>query len=206
MKPEIIFEDDEILVVNKPSGWSSQADEKSDESVTRYFESPYIITRLDKRVSGLMILAKNNSAASQVTSSIQANGISKTYYCVVSSSPPQDAGTLIHWLLKDKLKAKVFDREVKGAKKAVLNYQVLYSSERYHLIKVEIETGRFHQIRAQLAYIGCPIVGDLKYGYKRNSPDGSIFLCCGKIEIEGKLIKIDLPAIWAKFGLPLIVE
>lgn len=198
--PEVLFEDSEILIVNKPFGMSSQDDLTETGSVLSYFSNTHPITRLDKRVGGLMVLAKNPASAKKYSEELWNNALYKTYHCVVGVRPKESEATLTHWLKKES-KAKVFSNEVSGAKKATLTYRVLQSSERYHLLRVNILGGRFHQIRAQLAAIGSPIVGDLKYGFKRSSSDGSIFLCCTKIEWENHSVEIELPETWKKYGL-----
>lgn len=196
----MIYEDGEICVIHKPSGLSAQDDSAGSDSVLSRFPGMHCITRLDKRVSGLMILAKNSVAAGLWTRFLQEGAIKKVYHCVVAARPVADSGELIHWIRKE-ARARVFNREEKGSKKAVLHYRVLRSSERYHLLEVQISTGRFHQIRAQLSAIGSPIVGDLKYGYKRSSPDGSLFLSCTKITAGEISLEIPLPEGWKRYGI-----
>lgn len=196
----IISENDEILIVYKAAGVSAQADELEGDAITEIYPNTHCITRLDKRVSGLMILAKNQEAAAKYSELLKKGKIKKKYLCVVAQKPEENSGTLIHWLKKEG-KAKVFDKEVKDSQKAILHYKVLKSSERYHLLEIDIKTGRFHQIRAQLGAYGSPIVGDLKYGFKRSSLDGSIFLSCVAISVENLEIEVPKPEIWEKFGL-----
>lgn len=196
----VVYEDDEICIVNKPPGMSAQEDPAGGDSVLNLFPGMHCITRLDKRVSGLMLLAKNPASAGRWTRYLQEGGIKKIYHCVVAKRPEADSGELIHWVRKE-AKARVFGREEKGSKKAVLNYRVLRSSDRYHLLEVQISTGRFHQIRAQLAAIGSPIVGDLKYGFKRSSPDGSLFLCCTRVMAGDISAEIPLPEGWGRYGI-----
>lgn len=196
----VVYEDGEVYVVSKPSGLSAQEDSTGSDSVLSRFPGMHCITRLDKRVSGLMILAKNPAAAGRWTRYLQEGSVKKVYHCVVAVRPAADSGELIHWIRKE-ARARVFNREEKGSKKAVLHYRVLRSSDRYHLLEVQISTGRFHQIRAQLAAIGSPIVGDLKYGYKRSLPDGSLFLACTKITIGEISAEIPLPEEWKRYGV-----
>lgn len=186
--------------MNKPPGMSAQEDLTGSESLQAFFPGTHCVTRLDKRVSGLMILAKNAVSAGLWTRYLQSGKIRKTYHCVVANRPEPGSGELVHWIRKE-AKARVFDREEKGSKKAVLRYQVVRSSDRYHLLEVEIGTGRFHQIRAQLAAMGSPIAGDLKYGFKRSSPDGSLFLCCTKVTMGEISVEIPLPEAWKKYGI-----
>lgn len=198
--PKVLYEDHEILITEKSFGMSSQEDLTGTESVLSFFSQVHVITRLDKRVGGLMILAKNRESAKKYNQLLLENTIRKIYHCVVAQRPEKEEAVLTHWLKKE-AKAKVFNKEVKDAKKAVLHYKVVQSSERYHLLEVRIETGRFHQIRVQLSAIGSPIVGDLKYGFKRSSPDGSIFLCCTQIQIDKVSVEIPLPQLWKRYGL-----
>lgn len=187
-------------MVNKPPGMSAQDDLTGGDSVVALFPGSHCVTRLDKRVSGLMILAKNEVSAGVWTRYLQSGRIGKVYHCVVANRPDADSGQWVHWIRKE-AKARVSDREEKGSKKAVLRYRVVRSSDRYHLLEVQIETGRFHQIRAQLAFMGSPIVGDLKYGFKRSSPDGSLFLCCTKVSMGDISAEIPLPEGWKKYGI-----
>lgn len=196
----VIYEDEEVYIVHKPSGMSAQEDLSGDDSVLSAFPGTHCITRLDKRVSGLMILAKSEDPARRWTRYLQEGAIQKVYHCVVAARPAADSAELTHWIRKE-AKARVFNREEKGSKKAVLRYRVLRSSDRYHLLEVQISTGRFHQIRAQLAAIGSPIAGDLKYGYKRSTPDGSLFLSCTKITKGDISVEIPLPEEWKRYGL-----
>lgn len=186
--------------MNKPPGMSAQDDLTGGDSVVALLPGSHCVTRLDKRVSGLMILAKNEVSAGVWTRYLQSGRISKVYHCVVANRPEADNGEWVHWIRKE-AKARVSDREEKGSKKAVLRYRVVRSSDRYHLLEVQIETGRFHQIRAQLAFMGSPIVGDLKYGFKRSSPDGSLFLCCTKVSMGDISAEIPLPEGWKKYGI-----
>lgn len=197
----IVYEDAEVYIVNKPPGMSAQEDLTEGDSVPALFPGTHCITRLDKRVGGLMILAKNAASARLWTRYLQEGEIKKSYHCVVANRPEPDSGEWIGWIRREATKARVFDREEKGSKKAVLRYRVLRSSDRYHLLEVQIGTGRFHQIRAQLAAMGSPIVGDLKYGYKRSSPDGSLFLCCTKVMIGNISVEIPLPEGWKRYGV-----
>ncbi|MCD8538860.1 MAG: RNA pseudouridine synthase [Leadbetterella sp.] len=198
--PRVYYEDHEIIIPGKPFGMSSQDDLTGTGSLLQYFPGTHVITRLDKRVGGLMILAKNTVSAEKYTRLLQENLLEKVYHCVIGKRPEKEEETLLHWIKKES-RARVFKEEVRGAKKAVLHYKVVRSSERYHLLEVRISTGRFHQIRAQLAAIGSPIVGDLKYGYKRSTPDGSLFLCCTRIVLAGISVEMPLPEVWGRYGV-----
>ena len=145
-----------------------------------------ITHRLDRPVSGVCVFARTSKALARLNEMFRTAKVQKTYWAVVKDLPPQDEGTLIHWLVRNEQQNKsyAYDHERPNAKRAVLDYQVIAHSERYHLLKVQLHTGRHHQIRCQLAHIGCPIVGDLKYGAPRSNPDGSICLHARQITFE----------------------
>ena len=209
ISPEIIFEDDEILVCVKPSGVLSQKENSNEDSLLELFpDRPllHITTRLDRRVSGLVLLAKKPESAPNLSEQLKQKQIIKKYKAIVGQKPEKESKTLTHWLSKTNSKAKASKIELESAKKAVLTYKVLQSSERYHLLEIALETGRFHQIRCQLAAIGSPILGDLKYGFKRSSPDGSIFLQAYALAFfhpknkELLTFEINPPKVWEKYG------
>jgi 23S rRNA pseudouridine1911/1915/1917 synthase len=213
MEPySIIFEDTEILVVNKSSGISTQPDKNTTHSLleilSEKYPNLYLIHRLDQRVSGLIIFAKTEHSAKQLSKDFQTRNITKKYRAIVANKPTENELKLTHWLLKDAKKnlSKAFNQEVKNSQKSELIYKVLESSERYHLLDIELLTGRFHQIRSQLSAIGSPILGDLKYGYKRSSPDGSIFLQSYHLSLNHPTTKkaiqfeIEMPELWRKYG------
>jgi 23S rRNA pseudouridine1911/1915/1917 synthase len=213
MKPfQIIFEDLEIIVVNKASGIPTQPDKNNTPSLfeilSQKYPNIYLIHRLDQRVSGLVIFAKSEQSAEQLSKDFQTKNITKKYRAIVANKPTKNEAKLTHWLLKDAKKnlSKAFNQEVKNSQKSELIYKVIQSSERYYLLDIELLTGRFHQIRSQLSAIDCPILGDLKYGFKRNSPDGSIFLQSYQLSInhpatkEAIQFEIEMPELWGKYG------
>lgn len=213
MQPyQIIFEDAEIIIVNKSSGIPTQADKNNTSSLFEILSENrsnlYLIHRLDQRVSGLVIFAKDEKSAKQLGKDFINRNITKKYRAIVANKPLENEAKLIHWLLKDSKKnlSKTFEKAVNDSKKAELIYKVIQSSERYHLLEIELLTGRFHQIRSQLSFIGSPILGDLKYGYKRSSPDGSIFLQSYSISLNHPTTKkaiqfeIEMPVLWGKYG------
>ena len=213
MQPyQIIFEDSEIIVVNKSSGIPTQPDKNNTPSLLEILsqERPniYVIHRLDQRVSGLVIFAKTEHSAKQLSKDFQTRNITKKYRAIVANKPAETEAKLTHWLLKDAKRnlSKAFAKEVKDSQKSELIYKVIQSSERYHLLEIELLTGRFHQIRSQLSAIGSPILGDLKYGFKRSSPDGSIFLQSYQIHFNHPTtkkalnIEIEMPELWGKYG------
>jgi 23S rRNA pseudouridine1911/1915/1917 synthase len=209
---QIIFEDTEIIVVNKFSGIPTQADKNNIPSLLEILSQDhptlYLIHRLDQRVSGLVIFAKTEHSAKQLNKDFQTRNVTKKYRAIVANKPTVNDTKLTHWLLKDTKKSlsKAFANEVKNSQKSELIYKVLQSSERYHLLDIELFTGRFHQIRSQLSAIGSPLLGDLKYGYKRSSPDGSIFLQSYYLSINHPTTKkaiqfeIEMPELWKKYG------
>ena len=213
MEPyQIIFEDSEIIVVNKSSGIPTQPDKNNTPSLLELLtqERPnlYLLHRLDQRVSGLVIFAKTELSAKQLNKDFQTRNITKRYRAITANKPAENVVKLTHWLLKDSKKnlSKAFVKEVKNSQKSELIYKVIQSSERYHLLEIELLTGRFHQIRSQLSAIGIPILGDLKYGYKRSSPDGSIFLQSYHLSLNHPVTKkpiqfeIKMPELWRKYG------
>ena len=213
MQPyQIIFEDAEIIIVNKSSGIPTQADKNNTSSLFEILSENrpnlYLIHRLDQRVSGLIIFAKSEKSAKQLGKDFLNRNITKKYRAIVANKPLENEAKLIHWLLKDSKKnlSKTFEKVVDGSKKSELIYKVIQSSERYHLLEIELLTGRFHQIRSQLSVIGSPILGDLKYGYKRSSPDGSIFLQSYSLSLNHPATKkaiqfeIEMPILWGKYG------
>ncbi|MFN8282888.1 MAG: RluA family pseudouridine synthase [Chitinophagales bacterium] len=194
---EILYEDNHIIAVNKRSGDIVQSDETGDKPlgdfVKDYIKEKYqkpgevflgVVHRIDRPVSGVVLFARTSKSLTRLNALFQTKEIQKTYWAVVKNKPKEDAGTLIHYHLKDEKqrKAKLYDKEVAHAKKCVLHYKLLASSDHYHLLEIHLETGRFHQIRAQLSKIGSPIKGDVKYGFERpNENTRSIHLHARKI-------------------------
>jgi 23S rRNA pseudouridine1911/1915/1917 synthase len=204
---EIIYEDTDLVVINKPCGIASQPDTKNttNKLTTKGWMPAH---RLDQRVSGLLLLAKNEQILALLNEAFAQHKIKKLYKAVVTNKPNVESTQLIHWLLKDGIhkKSKAFTKEVAHSKKAQLKYELIQSSQKYHLLSIELFTGRFHQIRAQLAAIGSPIVGDVKYGFKRTTPDGSIFLQSYCLEFvhpiskESLSFELAMPELWKKYG------
>lgn len=219
----VLYEDNHVIIVNKESGEIVQGDKTGDiplsDIVKQWIKEKYekpgnvflgVVHRLDRPVSGVVVFAKTSKALSRLNSMFSSReDVHKTYWAITANRPPGDEGTLTHWLVRNEKQNKsyAYDKEVKGAKKAILNYKVIGNSERYWLIEVELLTGRHHQIRCQLAKMGCPIKGDLKYGAKRSNPDGSISLLAREIEfvhpVSKENIKITAPLpkdnIWKLF-------
>ncbi|MGM9620067.1 MAG: RluA family pseudouridine synthase [Bacteroidaceae bacterium] len=220
---EVLYEDNHIIVVNKMPGEIVQGDKTGDEplseTIKHYLKEKYakpgnvylgVVHRLDRPVSGAVLFAKTSKALPRLNKLFSTHEqVSKTYLAIVASRPQADEGTLTHWLTRNEKSntAKAHSREVPESKKAVLDYRVIGSSERYFLLEVHLHTGRHHQIRCQLAAIGCPIKGDLKYGAPRSNPDGSISLHAYSLKLEHPVthltleVKAPLPEgrLWQSF-------
>lgn len=188
---QIAYEDNHIIVINKMPSEIVQGDKTGDlplsEKIKHFIKERDlkpgnvfcgVIHRLDRPVSGLVIFAKTSKALSRFNELFRDKTISKTYLAVVKTKPPKKSDTLVHYLLKNEKNntSKAFDKPVKDALKAELKYEWIASSDNYHLLKIELMTGRHHQIRCQLSAIGCPIKGDLKYGFGRTNEGGFIHL------------------------------
>lgn len=190
-KLDVVFEDNHLVAVNKRCGDIVQGDKTEDtplsERIKDFLRIKYkkngniycgVIHRIDRPVSGVVIFAKTSKALGRMNQLIHDRQIHKRYWAIVKNPPQQPKGNLVHYLFKDERKNKVVvSHEPKeGYLRAELNYELIASSELYHLIEIDLITGRHHQIRAQLSAIGSPIKGDLKYGYHRTNSDGSISL------------------------------
>lgn len=188
---EVLYEDNHIIIVNKAVGEIVQGDKTGDkplsEIVAEYLKEKHhkpgaafvgVPHRLDRPTSGIVVLAKTSKALERLNEMFRRGDVQKTYWALVANRPRQEEGELTHWLTRNEKQNKSYasDRERPGSRQAILRYKLLCSLTRYHLLEVELLTGRHHQIRCQLAHIGCPIRGDLKYGYPRSNPDGSICL------------------------------
>ena len=189
---DVLFEDNHLLVVNKPAGQLVQPDPSGapgsvEDEAKAYLRQKYqkpgeaflgVVHRIDRRVSGVVVLAKTSKALSRLNEQLRDGGFEKTYLAVVEAAPPKEKDRLVHYLTRDPRtnKSYVSVGEKPGAKRAELEYELVGRSERYWLVRVRLLTGRHHQIRAQLASIGCPIKGDVKYGARRTNADGSICL------------------------------
>jgi 23S rRNA pseudouridine1911/1915/1917 synthase len=194
---EILYEDNHIIAVNKRSSDLSQGDRTGDmpldAEVKKYIAGKYnkpgevflgVVHRLDRPVSGVILYARTSKALERLNEMFRTGGVRKTYLAIVKERPPEDEATITHYLKKNEKQNKtyVYDHEVKGSKEAGLTYRLAGRSDRYYLLEIELHTGRHHQIRAQMAKIGCPIRGDLKYGFPRSNHDGSISLMARRLE------------------------
>jgi 23S rRNA pseudouridine1911/1915/1917 synthase len=194
--PEILYEDNHIIAVYKRSSDLVQSDKTGDESLDNqvkiYLAKKYnkpgeaflgVVHRLDRPVSGVVIFAKTSKALERLNEIFRTRQVKKIYWAIVKERPPEDEATISHFMKKIEAQNKsyTYDTEVKGSKEASLTYKIHGRSERFYLLEIELHSGRHHQIRAQLAAIGCPIKGDLKYGFPRSNEDGSIGLLARKI-------------------------
>lgn len=194
---DILYEDNHLIAVNKRAGDIVQVDDTGDESlddkVKKYIAKKYnkpngaflgVVHRLDRPVSGVILFAKTSKALERINAMFKSREMHKTYYAVVRNRPQPEAGTLVHWLVKNPQKnvTKAHDHEVPGSQRAELKYKLVGELNGYYLIEVDPITGRPHQIRVQLSTLGCPIVGDNKYGYPRGSLRKSISLHARKLE------------------------
>ena len=191
-----LYEDNHIIIVSKRSGEIVQGDKTGDEplseTVKQYIKEKYykpgnvflgVVHRLDRPVWGLVVFAKTSKALTRLNKMFKEGQVHKTYWAITKNAPPAEEGVLTDWLVRNERQNKSYAHplEVPNAKKAVLKYRVIAHSDHYHLIEVNLLTGRHHQIRCQLANMGCAIKGDLKYGAPRSNPDGSISLLARRI-------------------------
>ena len=203
----VVYEDNHIIVVNKTASEIVQGDKTGDtplsETVKEYLKVKYnkpgnvfcgVTHRLDRPVSGLVVFAKTSKALSRLNDMFRLGEVKKTYWAIVKERPKELEGELTHWMVRNEKQNKsyAYDKERPNSKKAILRYKLIGHSENYHLLEVDLQTGRHHQIRCQLAAIGCPIKGDLKYGAKRSNPDGGISLHARKIEFVHPVSKQDI--------------
>ena len=194
---EVLFEDNHIIIVNKKAGDITQGDKTGDKPlsdvVKEYVKEKYnkpgnvfigTVHRLDRPTSGIVIFARTSKALERLNKMLRDKTINKTYWAIVKNAPKKDNDTLINFLKKDTKKNKsfVFKKEISGSKEATLHYKTIKKLDNYFLLEINLETGRHHQIRTQLSFIGSPIKGDLKYGFNRSNKDGSISLHARKIE------------------------
>jgi 23S rRNA pseudouridine1911/1915/1917 synthase len=202
---QVVYEDNHIIIVNKQSGEIVQGDKTGDrplsDIVKDYIKEKYakpgavflgVVHRLDRPVSGLVIFARTSKALTRLNKMFAEGEVHKTYWAIVKRDEKSEVKgeindewqTLEHWLVRNEKQNKsyAYDSEKPNAKKAVLKYRTLSHSDNYTLLEIRLLTGRHHQIRCQLAAMGCPIKGDLKYGAPRSNPDGSISLMARRVE------------------------
>lgn len=209
---DVIYEDNHLLAVNKKPGTLVQGDKTGDlplsELAKDFLKEKYqkpgevyigVPHRLDRPTSGLVLLCKTSKSLPRMNKLFESKDIKKVYYAVVKNKPEQETATLIHYLRRDQKKNKSFahEKEINNSKKAELSYKILKRLDNYYLLEITPKTGRHHQIRAQLAAIGCPIKGDLKYGFDRSNKDASIHLHARSLEfihpVKKEPVKIVAP-------------
>jgi 23S rRNA pseudouridine1911/1915/1917 synthase len=191
VQQRVLFEDNHLIAVNKLPSEIVQGDKTGDmplsEEVKAFIKAKYekpgnvftgVIHRIDRPVSGVTLFAKTGKALTRMNALVKNRGIKKTYWAIVKQKPAEDHARLVHHLLRNEKKNKSFayPKPVENSKEAILDYRLIAQSNDYFLLEIDLKTGRHHQIRAQLAAIGCPIKGDLKYGFARSNPDASISL------------------------------
>lgn len=201
---QIIYEDNHLLIINKKAGQLVQGDKTGDESLLDLIKNHIkkrdqkpgnvflgLVHRIDRPTSGLVIYAKTSKALTRLTQMVKNREIQKTYWAVVSKNEIPASGRLVHYLQKNEKtnKATVFIKPTDNAKESILNYQILKQLDNFQLLEIDLETGRHHQIRAQLSKIGVPIKGDLKYGGARSNPDGGIHLHARKLQFVHPVTK-----------------
>lgn len=219
----VLYEDNHIIIINKAAGEIVQGDKTGDKSLCdtmkQYIKEKYakpgnvfigLPHRLDRPVSGIVVFAKTSKALERLNTMFRDGNVKKIYWAITKGVPPGSEGEISTWILRNEKMNKSFSypKEVKGSKHALLYYRFIAKSQNYNLLEVELKTGRHHQIRCQLASMGCPIKGDLKYGAARSNPDGSISLHARYIEfthpVSKEPIKVTAPLpddrLWKSFG------
>lgn len=215
IEKQILYNDDYCVAIYKPLAILSQSDTTGDTSLLQYAEvyfkqSLYIINRLDRVAQGIVLFAKTPEIASLLSEQFQSKEIKKIYLAVVEKAPPQSEGHLTHFLKKNVSSntSKAFVSEVKGSKKSDLYYTLISQSDKYFLLKIQLFSGRHHQIRAQLGQIGSPVKGDVKYGARRSNPNRAIHLLAWQLEFKQpktrNIIHVEAPipdddVLWAYF-------
>ena len=217
----VVYEDNHIVVVNKTSSEIVQGDKTGDtplsEMVKQYLKEKYnkpgnvfigVTHRLDRPV---VVFAKTSKALPRLNEMFRNGEVKKTYWAIVKECPKETEGELVHYLVRNEKQNKsyAYDKEVKNSKKAVLHYKLIGHSQNYYLLEVDLKTGRHHQIRCQLAKMGCPIKGDLKYGSPRSNPDGSICLHARTVQfvhpVSKEMIRLTAPVpegnLWNGFEI-----
>ncbi|UCG00202.1 MAG: RluA family pseudouridine synthase [Spirochaetaceae bacterium] len=207
MDLQVLYEDNHIIAVNKKVGELVQGDRSGDpcliDALKRYLKETYhkpgnvflgVVHRLDRPTSGVVLFARTSKALQRLNTQFRENRVHKLYWAMVKVAPPKPSDTLIHYLRRNTTQNKSYaeDNPVEGHKEARMSYRWVLSLDRYHLLEVELHTGRHHQIRAQLAKIGCPVKGDLKYGFPRSNPDGGIHLHARAVCLDHPVRKIPL--------------
>ncbi len=200
----ILLRNNQFLALNKPAGLPVQSDKTGDDSLQKlaetYCKHPlHLVNRVDRPASGIVVFAKSPAAMTALTAQFSERTVEKIYLAVVKNQPPEMQGRLKHFIKKDGVKnvSSVYSESRPGSEEADLEYEVVASSDAYFLLKIKLLTGRHHQIRAQLAAIGCPVKGDVKYGARRSNLDRSIHLHAWKLNfihpVSDEKIEIEAP-------------
>ncbi|MHA6280329.1 RluA family pseudouridine synthase [Salinimicrobium sp. CAU 1759] len=207
---QVLYEDNHLIIVNKRPGDIVQGDKTGDvplsEVVKKYIKIKYdkpgnvylgVVHRLDRPTSGIVLFAKTSKALPRLNKLFKEKDAKKTYWAIVKNAPPKQEDTLVHFMKRNPKQNKSYAhiKEVPDSKKAILDYRVLKSLNNYFLLEIDLHTGRHHQIRSQLSAVGCPIKGDLKYGFDRSNKDGSIHLHARKLVFEHPVKKEKLEII-----------
>ena len=206
----VLYEDNHLIVVNKTCSEIVQGDKTGDaplsEVLKQWLKEKYnkpgnvfvgVIHRLDRPVSGLVVFAKTSKALERMNEMFREGEVKKTYWAIVKIPPPQTEGELVHYLVRNEKQNKsyTYDTEKQGSQKAILSYKLISQSDHYFLLEIDLKTGRHHQIRCQLAKIGCPVKGDLKYGFDRSNKDGGISLHSRRISFIHPVSKESITVI-----------
>jgi 23S rRNA pseudouridine1911/1915/1917 synthase len=188
---EVLYEDNHLIAINKPAGMLVQPDTTGDKAledlVKEYIGVKYekpgevflgVTHRIDRPVSGVVLFAKTSKALTRINEMFKVNKIKKSYWAIVKNRPEKEKATLTHYIFRDTKRnvSRASEKEIPNSKQATLSYSIIGQSDNYTLLEIDLKTGRHHQIRCQLAKIGCPIKGDLKYGFPRSNPDAGISL------------------------------
>ena len=207
---QVLYEDNHLIIINKRPGDIVQGDKTGDiplsEVVKEYIKNKYnkpgnvylgVVHRLDRPTSGIVVFAKTSKALPRLNKLFKDKDAKKTYWAIVKNAPPKQEDTLVHFMKRNTKQNKSYAhlKEVPESKKAILHYRILKRLDNYYLLDIDLETGRHHQIRSQLSAIGCPIKGDLKYGFDRSNKDASIHLHARKLVFEHPVKKENLEII-----------
>ena len=209
---QVLFEDNHLIVINKRPGDIVQGDKTGDEplsdTVKSYLKKKYnkpgnvylgVVHRLDRPTSGIVVFAKTSKALPRLNKMFAEKDAKKTYWAVVKNRPNEPEKRLVHWMKRNTKQNKSYanNKEVNESKQAILRYKLIKKLDNYYLLEIDLETGRHHQIRSQLTAIGCPIKGDLKYGFNRSNENGSIHLHARKLKlmhpVKKELLEIIAP-------------
>ena len=207
---QVLYEDNHIIVINKRPGDIVQGDKTGDtplsEVVKEYIKDKYnkpgkvylgVVHRLDRPTSGIVIFARTSKALPRLNQLFKDRDAKKTYWALIKNMPPKEEDTLTHFLKRNPKQNKSYAhiKEVPESKKAILDYKIIQKLDNYFLLEIDLHTGRHHQIRSQLSAIGCPIKGDLKYGFDRSNKDASISLHARKLSFKHPVKDLELNII-----------